>query len=147
MTQLKCFGIGSCFCSFVLSSSFLFRCCWFSCNGMDAPSFCAFFHVQMRCVALELLSNLSIQTRRVICRVNIVNSSFFFPPKKFLVFVVRLKCWWFHQGIRISNQNKTCKILYNKKIWYWKLHIQKLSRDGLDLYVSQKKDVTSLVII
>ena len=84
MTQLKCFGIGSCFCSFVLSSSFLFRCCWFSCNGMDAPSFCAFFHVQMRCVALELLSNLSIQTRRVICRVNIVNSSFFFPRRNSL---------------------------------------------------------------
>jgi hypothetical protein len=50
---------------------------------------------------------------------------------------VRLKCWWFHQGIRISNQNKTCKILYNnKKIWYWKLHTKAVeTRESVSTYI------------
>ena len=88
-----------------------------------------------------------IQTRRVICRVNIVSSSFFFPEEIPFVFVVRLKCWWFHQGIRISNQNKTCKILHNnKKISYWKLHTKAVESRSRLTYVSQKKDVTSLAI-
>ena len=78
-----------------------------------------------------------IQTRRVICRVNIVSSSFFFPEEIPFVFVVRLKCWWFHQGIRIPNQNKTCKILYNnKKIWYWKLHTKAVeTRESVSTYI------------